>query len=486
MVSSPPGARRGAAARLVAAHAALAAAIGLGAALLYSAVLIPAPRPAWMAIDLALLGGLAALVHRLRDTLGFAALGERRLAKIAALAALAAAVVLASQLALPDRNGVWLDESNYLETLRRGELLRHGTAPFNLRWLVPFLAGRWNVLPAEGAEALKAVNFAAFTVANVYLVLLLVRLRVPLSLAALAPLFLMSSYLGTYGAGNRLVVDAFNYAMFVLLLHALVRPEHGALFGALLLLASFNSEKAIAWLPLLAAVTLLRRPRPWSGADLLASLRASLRAGWPALLYLAALMLYMAPAKTELLPCTDNLHLLSFTALRAPLGDSCAQGTTFQMLWFPFGPFTVYALLALPRAPRWLRALPLLLVPVFLQVLAATDTERMTAYAFIVFLPLGFLYLTRALAALPRWLGRALLAGLVTVAVAQHYLIPVVRHLHLAFPTSLARMTMSGLEVALVGALILLHHAVYGDEASAGGGAAPGAGGSAAAPHARS
>jgi hypothetical protein len=478
MDATPPLARRDAA-RLVAAHAALALAVGLGAALLYSAALSSMTRPAWAALDLALVGGAMAAVHRYRDALGLAALGERRLAKLAALAALATLAVLASQLVVADRNGVWLDESNYLETLRRGELLRDGLRPFNQRWLVPFLAGRWNLLPVEGAEAMKAVSFGALAATGFYLALLLIRLRVPLALAALAPLYLLSSYLGTYAAGNRLVIDPFNYAMAALLFHALVRRAHGPLFAALLLLASFNSEKAIGWLPVYAAVLLLRRPRPRSAAELGAALLevalATLRVAWPALLYLAAITLYLAGSRTELLPCPENVALVAFTWQHPPLRGTCAEATTFHMVWFPFGPFTVYALLGFVSCARWLKALPLLLAPVLLQVVLASDTERMAAYAFIVLLPLGFLYLTRALAALPRGLASGWLLAATLVTVAQHYLVPVVRGLALPFPVRVTRMTMSALEVALVFTLVLLHHAFY---------ATPDAG--AEAPHERS
>lgn len=456
-------------------------AVAIAAALVYVVLIDPssgaaagpgaALQPAWFVVDLLLLGGAAALAHRFRGALGFSALDASRLGKLAALTALAAlaiAAVAASQLLIADRNGVWLDESQYLETVRRGEILRHGVAPFSMRWLVPFFAGRWNLLPVDGALALKAVNFAALALTCFYLMLLLIRLRVPLWLTALAPGFLLSSYLGTYAAGNRLVIDAFNYAMFVLLFHALVRPGHGRLFAALLLLASFNSEKAICWVPIYAMVALLRRPSQtrWTRAVLVEIFVETLRVSAAALIYLVAITLYAAPARTELATCGANLHLLSFTSLHVTVKGSCAQSTTFQMLWMPFGPFTLYALLAFAHAARthatrWLAAFPLLLVPVFLQVLAATDTERMVAYAFIVYLPLGFLYLTRAFAALPPWLARTFAIAMVILAIAEQYLVPTIRNHHLHLPVNVLRMSMSALELALVGALLFLHHAVF-------------------------
>src|SRR5688572_14281210 len=105
MIATPPPARRSAAARLVAVHAALALALGLGAALLYSAAFSSITRPAWAALDLALLGGLVAVVIRWRETLGLPSLGARRLEKLAALAALAVAMALLAHVVIPDRGG---------------------------------------------------------------------------------------------------------------------------------------------------------------------------------------------------------------------------------------------------------------------------------------------------------------------------------------------------------------------------------------------
>ena len=490
MASPPPGARRtddasagataGAAAdraarlagaRLVGVHAALAFAIGLGGALLYCLTLAPARQAPWVAVDAALLAAALALVHRWRASVGFAALGAHRFAKLAGLTALCFAVVLGVQLVIADANLVSLDESQYLEAARRGELLRHGLSPFSLRWLVPMLAGRWNLLPVDGALAIKAINFGAFAVTGVYLSLLLVRLRVPLGLAALAPLVLFASYLGVYGATNRLVIDAFNYALFALLLHALVRPEHARLFAALLLLASFNSEKAICWVPVFAAAQLLRgagsesSDGSWTLAAWRAAALATLRVAAPALLYLVAIYLYAAPARAELLPCPDLLQRMAFAVPRTALRGSCAELATHQIVWFPFGAFSLFALLGLRSAPRWLRALPLLLGAVLLQALVASDAQRMLAYSFIVYVPLGFLYLARAEAELPPRLGRALIAAIAAVALAQHYLIPLAHQLELAVPDGLVRRALSALELLLVGALLFLHLAVYADRA---------------------
>lgn len=171
--------------------------------------------------------------------------------------------------------------------MRAGHIIRDGVLPFNLRWLMPMLAGRWNILPVDDMDAVKALNFGGFAVTAAFLVLLVVRLRVPLGLALAAPVFLLCSYLGIYGAINRLVIDAFNYAMYVLLFHLVLRREHAVMFAAVLLVTACNSEKAICWIPVFALVAILRasrarrrapgggtrciatrRPGSWSGAAL--------------------------------------------------------------------------------------------------------------------------------------------------------------------------------------------------------------------------
>ena len=94
--------------------------------------------------------------------------------------ALGAALVLVGflvvQWLVKDRNGIWLDESDYLATLRAGHPLRDMAVPFSVRWLEPVLAGPLDLLPARDADALKALNFGALVVTGVALVELAVRL----------------------------------------------------------------------------------------------------------------------------------------------------------------------------------------------------------------------------------------------------------------------------------------------------------------------
>ncbi|NJM91043.1 MAG: hypothetical protein HC863_01895 [Myxococcales bacterium] len=456
-------------ARVALVHSALVLGIGLLSGALYAAWFSSSLRVTMLAVDFVLVGAAAALVVRWRDVLGFSTLGVARLLKLVGVVGLSLAAVAFTQWLVTDGNGVWLDESNYLDTLRRGEIVRDGVLPFNVRWLVPFVAGRWNLLPVDDATALKAVNFASLVVTCVFLVLLLVRLRVPLALALTAPLVLMSSYLGQYAAMNRLVIDAFNYATFVLLFHALLRPEHARWFGALLLLAACNSEKAVVWVPLFAVVTLLRSPRPWTGSQLRAAASTVLRVCWPALLYTVAIYLYVTPSRREFAPCIDVLNRLSFTAVSSSVRNPCAQGVSLQMLWFPFGPFTVFAALALPYCKPWLSATALLLAPVFLQAVLATDTQRMIAYSFIVFLPLGYVYLAAALAGMPRLLATSLGAALTALIVVEHFLFPTLRELGRVLPTNLSKLSMSTLEVVLVGAVVLLHHCLYASRSGRAG-----------------
>ena len=453
--------------RCTAAHAALVLAIALGAAVTYTLAFGTGLRPGWIAADAVLLALCGLALHRWRADLGFSSLGRHRGRRLALLAAVALGVTLLSHWIVPHRAGLWLDETQYLEMARRGELVRHGVAPFSVRWLVPFLAGRWNVLPVDEAGALAALSFAGLVVSGVFVGLLLVRLRVRFALALTAPLVLACSYLGEYAAFNRALIDPFNYAMFALLLHCLLRREHLGWFAALLLLAAFNSEKAILWIPLVPLMLLAQEPGRWTRARWRAALGLAARACAPALLYTVAIQLYAAPARAELSPCLPLLHHLSFSALHPSLTGSCAEGGSFQTLWFPFGAFTVFALLGLVRCEPRLRPLALLLVAVFLQTLAATDTERMLAYSFIVYLPLGYVYLERAAAELPGRLARGLLIGFFLLLPLMHYGVPTIQRLNeamttyrLAIPTRALRMAFSALEVVLVGALIYLHVAL--------------------------
>lgn len=429
-------------------HAALLISVWLGGVVVYSLAFAAQRSNVWLGVDLVLVGSGVALVSRHWDKLAIRFCWRRVLAIIV----IALAAVTAVHLIIRDGSGVWLDESNYLRTVREGTIVRDGFAPFNLRWLAPFLAGAWNVIPVDDAVALKAVNFGAFVVTAAYLSLLLLRLGVQFGLAALAPIFLFCSYLGVYGAFNRLVVDAFNYASFVVLFHTLLRREHWRYFAIVLLVASFNSEKAIYWLPVFAVVALVRAPLSWRHAREVAW--STVRYGAPTLLYLVAIGLYLRGSQTEAGPTfVQNLHLMSFTWLAPRITNETVAANNFQILWFPFGAFTVYALLGLVYCKRALRPIALLLIPIFLQALIAHDTQRMVAYAFIVYLPFGFLYLARAFTDMPRWLGVSLFAIMVVLAVAEYYALP----LRLAVPAGLFKMTLSAVEVVLTAGLIFVH-----------------------------
>jgi len=197
---------------------------------------------------------------------------------------------------------------------------------------------------------------------------------------------------GVYAASNRLVIDPFNYAAYVIVCHLLVRRAHWRYLPIALLVAACNSEKVIYWLPVIAVAARLRGDS-WRQAAV-----AMLRAGWPALLYLAAIVVYLRGSETHPTPLFLDI-----------------MRTKGIAIWFPFGAFTIYALLAVRRVERWLLALGVLLVPIVGQTLIAYDTERMVAYAFIVYLPLGAIYLSRALR------GNVLLGLMVALAIARHY-----------------------------------------------------------------
>lgn len=458
--------RARAAARLAAVHAALFGAIWLAAIAVYALAFTATRQPLWLAIDAALVAGCLALVRARWQLLGFSSLGPRKALRIGAAAAVALVCVALSQYVIADRNGVWLDEAAYLRTLREGRVVTDGIFPFNMRWLEPFLAGPWNVLPLDDAEALKAINFGALVVTAVLLVLVLVRLEVGFGLALAAPVFLLSSYLGVYAATNRLVLDPFNYALFAVLLHAALRREHRWLFGAALLVAALNSEKAVYWIPVFAVVELARAEpgarRPW-----LAAAAHTARCCGPAIAYLAAIRLYLRGSETVGEAFVENLHLMGLSWLRAGISSEVVKGNSFQILWFPFGAFTVYALLGFTLAARAHKPLALLLLPIMASVLVATDTQRMIAYAFVVYLPFGYLYLARALADLPPRTAAALWGLAIALAVAQQYLWPVLEPLRARYQLGplgspkLLKLLLSALELLLVTGLVFVHQTFY-------------------------
>ncbi len=447
-------------ARFLAVHVALLVAIWLASIALYALVLEQTDQLGWVAVDVALVAGCVAVVYVLRDTLGFGSLGSHKHAKLAAIVVLAIVCVLFCQLAIEDWDMVSLDESHYLATVRAGHILSHGRIPYNMRWLVPMLAGAWNFFPVSDAAALKALNFGGFVVTAVMLVLLLVRLRVPLWLAMVAPVFLLSSYLGVYGAHNRLVLDPTTYAMFALVFHTLVRREHWYYFPIVVLVAACNAEKAVYWLPVFPLVELMRAPRPWTARAIIDIAKRTVIAIAPALVYMTVLYLYLRGSSLEANLCFENLYLMSFTTLGTTITNQNVIGNSFQNLWFPFGAFTVYALLGFQYAERWMRPVALLLLPIFVQNVIACDADRMVAYTFIVYLPFGFMYLKRFVEDVPRPLALPLVAiaaaGAVAVTASKFNLIKKLMH-----PGS--RMIISTAEIAIAGCFLIVHFMFFYD-----------------------
>jgi hypothetical protein len=450
------------AALLVAVHAALVVALWLTSVVVYALAFTPTRQPVWIAFDALLVAGCLWFVKARRDRIGLSSLGERKALRLAAAAACSLGFVALAQAVVRDANGIWLDESNYLATVRGG-IVRDGLYPFNMRWLEPFLAGAWNALPLDDAEALKALNFGGLVTTGALLVLLLVRIGAPFRIALAAPVFLMSSYLGVYAGINRLVLDPFNYAMFAVLFHALLRREHGWLFGLALLVTAFNSEKAVYWIPSFALVEVVRAGggrRAW-----IAALGRTARCCGPAVAYLVLMRLYLIGSDTVSELIADNVHLMSFTWLAAGISGE-AKHNSFQILWFPFGSFTIFALLGFTLAPRALRPVLVLLGPIMLSVFIANDTQRMLAYAFIVYLPFGYLYFARALADLPARLAAAVFALLTAIVACEHYLVaalaPLREKYHLG-PLSPGRLklVLSTTEILLVVGVVFVHYAFY-------------------------
>ncbi|HEY4055084.1 MAG TPA: hypothetical protein VGM39_00705 [Kofleriaceae bacterium] len=456
-------------ARIAAVHAALFLALWLGAVVFYAAMLATTPtQPIWFGVDVALISAALALVYVLRDDVGFTSLGPDRFLRIAIIAAVAIAAVWLCQRLIPDSNMVALDESNYLMTLREQRIIPDGLLPFNIRWLVPFFAGRWNVLPVADMEAVKAINFGAFVVATAGLMLLLVRLRVRFWLALTLPVFLLSSYFGTYGATNRLVLDPANYALYVLMFHCLLRDEHWPLFSITLFIDALNAEKAVYWMPLFVFVTLLRAGPPWTRADLISIAKRSAICLAPTILYFIVLWTHLKASRLEANLCFENLHLMSFTNLGGKITPNVA-GNNFQTLWMPFGPFTIFALLGfILNSPRWMKPIVLLLIPIFIQAVIACDTDRMLAYSFAVYLPFGYLYLEKFVTDVPRALSIPLIAAVAFFVAIGHYVFAIAQEMNVKLFLGVQglRMALSAGLILSVSAIVFVHFTFFARRAA--------------------
>jgi len=184
--------------------------------------------------------------------------------------------------------------------------------------------------------------------------------------------------------------------------------------------------------------------------------------------YLIAIRLYLAGSTTDWTPCFENIDVLSLSALGAQIANPAVKVNTFQNLWLPFGPFTIYALLGVPLAARWQRPVALLVIPIVFQSLIACDGDRMVAYSFIVYLPFGYLYLTRAFTDMPRALARTLFGLTIALTIAEHYLLPVVRRFRsyelpaeLFAASDLVKLLCSATELVLVGTILFVHVMVF-------------------------
>ncbi len=438
-------------------HVALFLSIWLASILVFATSFANSVEVSWFVVDAILVTLGVAVVVLLRHRLGFSVLGDRKALKLVLITIVGMGSVLLCWGAIRDWNMVALDESNYLLTLREERIIPDGLLPFNIRWLVPFFAGRWNILPVVDMDAIKAINFGAFVVTAIGLILLLIRLGVRPGLAIAAPAFLLSSYFGIYGASNRLVLDPANYALYVLLFHALLRREHWPYFSVILFIDALNAEKAVYWIPVFVFVVLLR------DGTLREKAVVSLKCLAPTLVYLVALWIYLAPSRLEANLCFENLHHMSFSNLGGAITDN-VRSNNFQTLWMPFGAFTVFALLGFALdAPRWMKPIALLVLPIFVQAVIACDTDRMLAYAFIVYVPFGYLYLQRLSRDLPRAVWLPFFLALLAVVVGEHYLFPIAQQLrwHLPLHPNVIKMALSALEIVLVAGAIFTHFTFY-------------------------
>ncbi len=431
------------------------------AVIVYSWWFVKDREPLWFAVDGALVVAGFAVAFRREDLLGFRSLGENRRLKLVLITLFSTFCVWACQRIIRDWNMVALDESHYLLTLREKAIITDGLLPFNVRWLVPFLAGPLNILPVADAAAIKAINFGAFVLTAVGLILLFVRLRVPLWMALAAPVFLLGSYLGIYGSHNRLVLDPSNYAFYVLMFHCLLRRAHWPFFAIVLFVDALNAEKAIYWLPVFVFVELLREP--WSKQHLREVAKLSLFALGPSILYMGGLWLSLTSSRLEANLCFENLHLMSFSNLGGVITPNVDQNN-FQTLWMPFGGFSLFALLGFALDDRReLKPIGLLLIPIFIQAVIACDTDRMLAYSFIVYIPFGYLYLERAMRDIPRAIWVPAFVALVTVVLLVHFYLPAIDKWGYRpyFNLEVTKMTLSALQIAIVAGIVFVHFTLF-------------------------
>jgi hypothetical protein len=67
----------------------------------------------------------------------------------------------------------------------------------------------------------------------------------------------------------------------------------------------------------------------------------------------------------------------------------------FHIGWYPFSILTLVFFAEFKFLPSVLKAISILILPIYFQLLIAGDLERMTAYAFIVLIPSTILWLNR-------------------------------------------------------------------------------------------
>jgi hypothetical protein len=449
--------------RVLALHVALVLGLWFFGTLVYVAKFVGFAEPGWFAIDAVIAVACFGVVFWRWDELGIRIVTRLQLVAIIALTTWCSYKVMTI---VPDAHWRQADEMQYLATVTEGTLRTDAPLPFSLRLLLPLLAGRFNVYPAApGPAALAALNFAALIITGVYLVLLIRRLGVRFWLALLTPIFLLSSFLGEFASIDRLVVDPLNYAFYVLLFHAFMRREHWKLLMVLLLLAGIASEKALYWVPVIGIAELLRRPRPWTFADLKAATIHMFKVGGPYLLYLAVTLYLVRNATApENHSYIQHLHLMSPTWHWVTITKLPVQVARFQTYWFPFGGFTIYALLALRLVPKWTTAVVLMLLPIMVQPMFAWDTERMTAYAFIIYLPLGMVFLEHSFRTFPRWLPPVLATLLVVLAFSQRWLVYLKWIPAEAPPFRLVRLVVSAGEILLIASICFMALVVFRED----------------------
>lgn len=241
------------------------------------------------------------------------------------------------------------------------------------RWLTPVLAG---LLPLNILDAFLLVTCVAITACTVVFLVLLIRLRVPLSGIIAGLIVFLWSYASRYAFHNPLIPDGIRYLTLMLLLAgSLLRNRVAIWIGSVL--AAVNHESALMFLPL--AVAPFLRCSGWSKKTTTFVWLAG-----PALAVYAVNWLvleYRYPSEHGIV-----FQRFLIDEIRVVLEKQGGVTGVLYLGYSALGPIYLLVLLALVSTPSyWRKYCGFWAVIVFLQLFIACDTLRMIQ----AFLPLA-------------------------------------------------------------------------------------------------